>query len=460
MKISCIGAGGRYFARPLGDFAISEDIHGSQIALYDLDFERAEIMAKLARRFSSEAGADLEISVGQSLAEAVEGSDFVLASIGGAGGSGTAGYYESPVHINDCVISARYGVPQIVGDTAGPAAMAAAFRSVPIYLNICREIERSAPGAVMLNHANPMAVLCRAMDKYSDVHSAIGICHGVQGGIRHAAQILEVEPRELDTVWIGTNHYYWFTRIYHKGADMLPELWKRVKDEEPARGRRMCGELSRIYGHWIAYQSDDHVIEFYPFLAQARTPDDMPYEMGEYGHGAHLQPFLKGETTIEELRKKDESVPREESIKEYQEQVLSTKLPEGHTDPVLGEGTAQLIADIATGRRGVHILNIPNRSAVPNLPPEALLEVEAVTDSCGVRPLYMGEAPLALEGLLRKRIAWQEMVVEAAVKGDRNLALQAMMLDEQAITPDKSADLLEELLNNSKGMLPQFGLGE
>ena len=126
----------------------------------------------------------------------------------------------------------------------------------------------------------------------------------------------------------------------------------------------------------------------------------------------------------------------------------------------MGEGTARLIADIASGRRGVHILNVPNRGAVPNLPPEALLEVECVTDSSGVRPLYMDNAPPVLEAMLRKRIAWQELVVDAAVKGDRQLALQAMMLDEQAIPPDKSAALLDELLLNSKGMLPQFGLGE
>jgi len=460
MKIACIGAGGLYFSRPLGDFAICQDLHGSDVALYDLDEERAEIMAGLARRFSDEAGAGLQVSVSKSLSEAVDGTDFVLASIGGAGSSGTKGYYESPVHINDCVICGKYGIHQIVGDTAGPAAMAAAFRSVPIYLNICREVEQRAPDAIVLNHANPMAILCRAMAKYSSVRSAIGICHGVQGGIRHVAGILEVEPRELDTVWIGTNHYYWFTRVAHRGKDLLPELWKRAAAMEISKSNRMAYELSRVYGHWITYPADDHIVEFYPFLSQTPSPEDIPYEMGTYGHGTHMMAYYTGEKTVEQLRDEEATVSREKAIREYSESISKVKLPEGNVDPVLGEGTAQLIADIATGRRGVHILNVPNQSSVPNLPAEAVLEVECVADSCGVRPVHMGEAPLALEGLLRKWIAWQEMVVEAAVKGDRNLALQALMLDEQAIPPNKAEGLLEELLQNSKGLLPQFGLGD
>ena len=459
MKIACLGAGGLYFSRPLGDIAACEDLHGAQIALYDIDHERAGLMAELGRRFSAEANAGLAVDVSHSLAEAEDGADFVLASIGGAGSSGALGYYESPTHINDCIICARHGVYQIVGDTAGPAAMAAALRSVPVYLDICREIEKRAPRAILLNHANPMAVLCRAMGKYANVRCVIGICHGVQAGITHAAKILDVPASELDAVWIGTNHYYWFVRLCHRGRDVLPEIWERAAETPPDRKNRMCYELSRIYGHWVTYPADDHVIEFYPFLTQAASARDIPYEMASYGHGKANLPYFTGAKTIEDVRARDRAMSREDMLREYRGKLEEAKLPDATADPLLGEGTARLIADIAMGRRGVHILNVPNRAAVPNLPAEAVLEVECVTDSQGVRPVYMGEAPLALEGLLRKRLAWQEMVVDAAVKGDRGLALQAMMLDESAIAPEKSRLLLEELLQNSKGMLPQFGLG-
>ena len=111
---------------------------------------------------------------------------------------------------------------------------------------------------------------------------------------------------------------------------------------------------------------------------------------------------------------------------------------------------------VALGRRQVQIVNIANNGAVPNLPNYANLEMEAVTDSYGVRGIYIGEAPMSLKGIMEKRIAWQELVVDAAVKGDKNLALQALLLDEMAILPEKAEQMLSELLAASKELLPQF----
>ncbi|NCO36243.1 MAG: hypothetical protein AUJ92_17450 [Armatimonadetes bacterium CG2_30_59_28] len=456
MKILCVGGAGWYFARPIADFCVCEDLRGSEVAIYDIDRDRGQLMAGMGERLSETAEANLRFTVPASLAEAVDGSDFVLASIGGAGASGAAGYYESLVHLGDKVICAKRGVPQIVGDTAGPAAMAAAFRSVPIYLEICREIERRAPRAVMLNHANPMSVLCRAMVKYSSVRCVIGICHGVQGGVRHAAEILDIPPQELETVWIGTNHYYWFTRMCHKGKDVMPEFWEKARNRTPEPGRVLSADLSRVYGHWIVYPQDDHIIEFYPYLPQVEYPTNLPFGMSDAHFGRRMKSLYSGEETLEEVRQRDACVSRADMLRDYATRLDEVRLPENATDPILGEGTARLITDIATGRRNVHICNVPNQHAVANLPPDAVLEVEAVTDSMGVRPLWMGEAPLALEALLRKRIAWQELVVDAAVKGDRQLALQAMQVDETAIPPKESERLLGELLENSRGMLPTF----
>jgi len=131
-------------------------------------------------------------------------------------------------------------------------------------------------------------------------------------------------------------------------------------------------------------------------------------------------------------------------------------VPPEPSDHLTGEGLGRLIESIASGRRDVYIVNIENRGVVPNLPSYANLEVEAVTDSAGVRPIYVGAAPLSLMGLLTKRIAWQELVADAAVKGDRNLALQALLLDEMAIVPEKAEAMLDELLAASRPMLPRF----
>ena len=120
------------------------------------------------------------------------------------------------------------------------------------------------------------------------------------------------------------------------------------------------------------------------------------------------------------------------------------------------EEVGDTIASIANGRCCVRVANIANRGAIPNLPPDAEVEVEAVVDARGARPVYMGDAPLPLKGILEKRFVWHELVADAAVKGDRSLALQALLIDEMAIWPEKAQAMLDELLTASKDLLPQF----
>jgi 6-phospho-beta-glucosidase len=150
---------------------------------------------------------------------------------------------------------------------------------------------------------------------------------------------------------------------------------------------------------------------------------------------------------------------REEFMAEYRELVADVSLPEGPSDTLMGEGVGEIVASIATGRRTPCIVNIPNGGCVPNLPEHALLEVEGVTDCGGVRGLQMGEAPPVLKAILEKRIVWQELVTDAAVTGDRDLVVQACLLDEMSIPPNRTEAMVDELLVASRGLLPQFAGG-
>lgn len=348
--------------------------------------------------------------------------------------------------MKDILIAAKYGIFQVVGDTVGPAAMMAAFRTIPVYLDICKKMEKLAPEAVFINHANPMAILCRAINKHTRLKDVIGICHGVQEGIAYAEEILQVAPGELDTTWIGTNHYYWFTKVYHKGKDVYPKLKKKLKSSPPQADKILSRKLSQIYGYHIVYPHDDHAIEFYPFLAQVKNGTKLPYDLARSMHGVEVTKMYKGKKTGGKKQ------TRKQMLKEFEESLDTTKL-----SPEAGlEGVMELVEALCLGKKHLHIVNIPNRTAVPNLPPFAVLEVKGVTDSTGVRSFYTGEAPLVLKGLLEKIIAWQEVVVDAAVKGDRDLALQALMLDPAAIVPEKAEKMLGELLRNSQKYLPQF----
>ena len=445
-KIVCLGGGSDYFAHVLSDLVVVRELGGSEIVIYDIDREKSEIMAAHGSRMAGEAGTGMTVPAVHDLAEAVDGADFAISSIGGAGPT-MGGVYGTAAHSADIAIPAKYGIYQIVGDTGGPGGMMMGLRSVPIYLNICREMEKRCPDVVVLNHSNPMAILCRAMLKYSGLKNIIGICHGVQGGLHHAAAILGVDAHDLDAVWIGTNHYYWFTRLRCGGRDVYPELMKRMAERQPDPGTAMASKLSLLYGSQIVYPDDAHIAEFYPFLAQCGGPEGIPYGMGENAHSMFGPD--KGAAH-------DAPPDKVAQLKALEERLASIKLPERPSDAVEGEGIGALVAAIAQGRRKVHIVNIPNRGCVPNLPDHAVLEVEGVTDSMGVRGVYAGEAPVALAGLLQKRIAWQEMVADAAAQGDRGKVIQATLLDEMVIAPDKAEAMVDELLAASKDYLPQF----
>jgi len=451
-KIVCLGGGSWYFTRALADLAVTPGIRGSELTLYDIDLEKAEIMARHGARLAQESGTGLRVRACKELADAIDGADFAISSIGGSGAS-LGGVYGTTVHIQDMIIPARYGIYQIIGDTTGPAGMMMGLRSIPAYIHICHEMEKRCPKVILMSHSNPMAILCRAMMKYTNIN-VVGICHGVQGGIMNVANILGIPPKELDTIWIGTNHYYWFTRISHKGKDIYPEFWKKKAEKGIQAGQIMTTKLSEIYGYQITYPPDDHVMEFYQFPAQIPDGKSIPYGLLDHVHGTRYEQLeLKPEPPLSESEKQEK---RKAYLEASEKDLKGIKLPSEMSDPLTGEGLGSLIEDIALGKRGVHIVNIPNKCSVPNLPEHAILEVEGVTDSCGIRGIYMDEAPIWLKGFMEKRIAWQEIVAEAGVKGDRKLALQALLLDEMAIFPEKAEAMLNELLEASKEMLPQF----
>jgi alpha-galactosidase len=272
LKIACLGGGGLYFKQALLDLILEKKLGGSEIVLYDLNKWKAERMAKLGRRLVEAAGAKMTVRAAAKLSDALKGASFVVSAIGGSGAEITRNVYDSYYHNADMHISAKYGIHQVIGDTCGPAGMMMGLRSIPAYMNICREMEKLCPDAILFNHSNPMACIMRAIHKYSPIN-AIGLCHGVNEGILFAAQALGVNPLDLQCVWIGTNHYYWFTRVLHKGKDVMQELMRAMRKKEGNPDHAMTAALSNAYGYRLVYSDDGHAIEFYPFATQAARMD-------------------------------------------------------------------------------------------------------------------------------------------------------------------------------------------
>jgi alpha-galactosidase len=456
VKIAALGGGSLYYRRALADIARSPALSGSEVTLYDIDHEKALRMADMGNRLFHRAGVTTVARAADTLADAVDGAAIAISSIGGSGAAISENVYASTYHAADIAIPARYGIRQVVGDTGGPAAMMMALRSLPAYLEIGEEMAKRCPGAVLLNHSNPMAVLCRGMTKYTDV-TTIGICHGVQEGIVAAATLLGVPPGELECRWIGTNHYYWFLSLRHNSVDVYPDLMRALSKQAHREGRELSARLSMAHGYAIVYPEDDHIWEFYPFAPSIGKGGTLPYGLERAAEHFGAQPD-QAEAAMREDRSptEGEAETRQRFFTQYQTILDGTPLPERRDDGITGEGLGALIEAIVSGQRRVAIVNIPNRGLIPNLPPEMIVEVEGVTDSSGARGIQVGDAPSALKGILEKRFAWQELVADAAATGSRSIALQAMLVDEMAILPDQAEAMLDELLAASRDLLPRF----
>ena len=449
-KIVCIGSGSLHFTGVIANLVSREELAGSEIVLYDLVQDKSERMAAMGRRLTEQAGHGLTVRAAGDIADTLDGADFVLTSIGGSGGTAIS-VYGSYYHRADMHISAKYGLYQVIGDTGGPAGMMMGLRAIPAYVDLCRQMESYCPRAILLNHTNPMAPICRAMRKYSSIHT-VGICHGVQNTIQRIAELLDRPPSELDCKWVGTNHYYWFLKVVHRGEDLTEELFAKVttipEDEDDVLWR----ELSAAYGVVVGIPGANHLIEFYPWATRVSSQDDQPEHLADCArrHGfTESDPFPTRDDATDEDRAK--------WGKMYTDALDGAALPDRSAGRSFGEEPIDdMIVAVAEGRREVFVLNLPNEGVFPNLPLDALVEVEAVADSTGFRGLTVGACPPVLKGMLEKRFAWQELVADAGVNGDRKSALQAMLLDEMALSPARNEALLEELLQASRDRLPQF----
>lgn len=429
-KIVLLGGGSAFFRTVIGELAITEELSGSDVVFYDTQETHMEIIAKYGRQAAEQTGVDLRISWTTDLAEAVDGADFAVSSIGVSGP-------DRKYHKLDITIPAKYGVFQTTGDTTGPGGLFAGFRSIPIFLEICREMEKRCPEVIFLNHSNPMVMICRAMIKHTGIKKVIGLCHGAQGTIAYLARALEVPMEELDVITVGLNHMLWVTRLRHHGKDLYPALKEKLNAEEPPSGQIFAKKLFDIYGYYPV-NADRHIIEFYPFLLQAKDPEKLPY-------GLRLR------TKMIEERLDDG-----ENVWERMLRQANGEEPVQIPRKLSPEAIGKLIAAISLNQRETHIVNIPNNGSVPNLPDYAIVEIQGVTDSQGFRGLYMGEIPLPVAGILHARVLQQELAVDAGVYGDRKLALQALIADESIISIEDAEAMLDELLAAHADMLPQF----
>jgi alpha-galactosidase/6-phospho-beta-glucosidase family protein len=443
IKIVIVG-GGSYAWGPLfvRDLVITPELAGSTIVLHDIDPEALSLVYTLGQKVV-EAG-NLPYTIGRTLAleDALQGAHFVLLTI-------TTGGLEAMHH--DLEIPEKYGVYQSVGDTVGPGGLARALRNIPVVVDIARCMEALCPDAWLLNYTNPMTTLCRAVTRETGIRT-IGLCHEFLGVRRKLQEIFAVAGCGIEARVAGINHLPWILDCRVHGQDVMPRLRALAEQVIATRGRVLGIEgddvsskadramvkarLLQIYGALPA-AGDRHVVEFFPFFLTEvadrgrkwgveRTPvneryrwraDDERFLRSVLNDDVDLIPFLQ-ETS--------------------------------------GEAANQIIAAVVTGRSHTDVMNLPNQGQIANLPPDVVVETLGVVDASGACGLPAGELPPGIQAVVARHVANQEIIVEAALSGDRELALQALLNDPLVRNLDSAGLMLDEMLEANKQYLPQF----
>jgi alpha-galactosidase len=421
-----------------------------ELGLVDISPEALQVAEGLVRKMVAAKQAAVRVQASLDRRDVLAGAHAVICTVGVGGRRAWE---------RDIMVPRKYGVFQPVGDTAMPGGLSRALRMIPAMVAVAEDVLDLCPEALFFNYGNPMTAVCRAIRKATGA-PVVGLCHGVLGTAQYLAKFLNLPFDEVTYTAVGLNHMTWFTEFRHKGRDAWPlfraEVARRVGTspdklldrfaelgDDPAMlaklGNPFSWNMFALYGAFPAVL-DRHAIEFFPQL----TPGG-----AYYGKTLGVDVFSM-EAVIEGG---DKAYERMRQIALSGEPLPPDYLGSGGGEH---EQVISIIESIDTDAGRVYSANLPNRGQVSNLPPEAILESPAVANASGLHPLALGELPSGLAATLVSRIAVIETIVDAALKGSRELFVQALVADGSVASLTKAEQLADELLAAHAEHLPQF----
>jgi len=435
-KIAFIGAGSFEFTRSLVRDILSlpafADCH---IALMDIDGTRLAYAEKAVRKIVAAGGYPARITATLDRAQALDGADGVLVTVLAGG---------VQVWRHDIEIPKSFGVDINVGDTRGPAGIFRALRTIPVMMEILKDIERLCPGAIVLNYTNPMAMLCRAMQEETKV-SVTGLCHSVQGTAAMLARWIGAPVDEIDYLCAGINHQAFYLSYEWKGKDAYPLIReavtgrKEVYDEEKVRNEMF------LHLDYYVTESSGHNSEYNawfrkrPDLIRKYCEDGTGWNPGAYGF--ILNEYLRREG---EWRKDVEEWLARPSIDLHRGGEYAARI----FDAVFGDNAAFEFNG-----------NVRNFGLIDNLPRGACVEVPVLASRRGLSPMRVGPLPDHLAILVNTSSRCEELAVRAALEGDPRKVFHAICMDpltSAVLSLAEIKEMTDAMFEYNRPYLPRF----
>ena len=428
MKIAVIGGGSTYTPELVNGFlARIDSLPMKELWLMDTDRKRLNIVGGFAQRMVKAKGEPFKVILSSDQGESIAGASYVVTQL-------RVGMM--PARRGDEYLGKRH---HLIGqETTGVGGMAKALRTIPVILNIAKDIRATASNALLVNFTNPAGLVTEALMRYAPNVPAVGVCNvGITVKMNFIDRLekltgKKIDPEHAQLNTLGLNHLTWHRGFTVDGEEMWPHIFQAFveelkKEENPEWDVRTLQSLQMIPNYYLQY--------FYYTDKKIKAQEGWPPSRAE---------------EVMEIEK--------DLLREY----ADANLTEPPADLMKRGGAyystlaTQLINSHHNDLGQVHVVNVRNNGAVKEWPSDWVVELPAKVDRMGIHPLPSDPLPAACFGLISQIKMYELLTVEAAVHGDRNAAYQALLAHPLGPQADKVHEVLDDMLETNKQWLPQF----
>ncbi|TAH67137.1 MAG: 6-phospho-beta-glucosidase [Anaerolineaceae bacterium] len=428
IKIATIGGGSSYTPELIEGFIKRYDkLPVSELWLVDIEEgkHKLEIVGDLAKRMVDAAGIPMKIYTTLDRREALKDADFVTTQL-------RVGLLDA--RVKDERIPLSHGL--LGQETNGAGGLFKAFRTIPVILDICKDMDELCKDAWLINFTNPVGIVMEAIHRYSNRRKAVGLCNLPIGMHKEIAGILKRPMEEVHVTFSGLNHMVFVTAVHVDGRNVLEKVidnWgtqsaKNVTGKEWDRGFIKALGAIPCYYHRYYYMAKEYLDEGLEYYKQ---------------NGTRAEKVKKIEDELFEL---------------YQNMNLSEKPKqlEERGGAYYSDAACNLICSIYNDTRDIQVVNTVNNGAIPELEFNEIGEMGCIIAKEGPIPIAAGKLPKATSGLIQQIKSFEIAACEAAVSGDYDKALLAMMINPLVGSQDLAIKVLDEMLEAHKEYLPLF----
>lgn len=388
MKLAIIGGGSTYTPELVDGFArLRAELPITELALVDPAADRLEAVGAVSRRIFAKQGHPGRVLTTDSVEEGADGADAVLFQL--RVGGQAAREVDETLPPRFCCVGQ---------ETTGAGGLAKALRTVPLVLELADRVRKVAPEARIVDFTNPVGIVTRAL--LDAGHDAIGLCNVAIGFQRRFAEQFGVAPERIRLDHVGLNHLTWVRGVKLDGREVLP----RIIEEH---GRQIAE------GNQIPYEVIGHL---------GMIPS------------YYLRYYYMHDRVVEEERGAPSRASQVAAIEEkllgmYRDPAVDEKprLLAERGGAFYSEAAVQLLASLVGGKGDVQVVNVRNEGTLPFLDDRAVIEVSAAVSGSGVRPLPQDPLPAHLRGLIAHVSAYEELALDAAIRGGRDRVFGALL---------------------------------